>query len=276
MRTAGVQVARTQSLLDAAQVLVPGTFVVLVTWLAARFAVQGSISVGELVAFYGYAAFLVTPLRTITEAADKVTRAFVAARRMIALLSAASPLVADPAAPRAEPPPARRCTTRRPACPCGPGAADRRRQRRPRAGERPRRPARPLRRRARCASAAPCCATCPLDGRAPAGARRRPGPTLFSGRLRDELGGGDAVAAAARRLRRRRPRGAAGRARHPARGARPAAVGRAAAAAGARARARRRPGGARARRAHQRRRRAHRGAHRRAAARACAPAARRS
>ena len=104
VRAAGVQVARTQSLLDSAQVLVPGTFVVLVTWLAARFAVSGRISVGDLVAFYGYAAFLVTPLRTITEAADKATRAFVAARRMIALLRAA-PVISEPARPHPMPPP---------------------------------------------------------------------------------------------------------------------------------------------------------------------------
>jgi ABC-type multidrug transport system fused ATPase/permease subunit len=92
VRERGVQVARSQSLLDAAQVLVPGTFVVLVTWLGARFAVQGRISVGELVAFYGYAAFLVTPLRTLTEAADKITRGLVAARRMAALLALQPPL----------------------------------------------------------------------------------------------------------------------------------------------------------------------------------------
>jgi ABC-type multidrug transport system fused ATPase/permease subunit len=98
VRAAGVEVARSQALLDAAQVLVPGTFVVLVTWLGARFAVQGSISTGDLVAFYGYAAFLVTPLRTFTEAADKVTRALVASRRMISLLQH-EPLLSDPARP---------------------------------------------------------------------------------------------------------------------------------------------------------------------------------
>ncbi len=87
VRATGVDVARSQALLDAAQVLVPGTFVVLVTWLGARFAVEGRISTGDLVAFYGYAAFLVTPLRTFTEAADKITRALVAARRVIILLS---------------------------------------------------------------------------------------------------------------------------------------------------------------------------------------------
>ncbi|MCY7364117.1 MAG: ABC transporter ATP-binding protein/permease [Frankiaceae bacterium] len=92
VRASGVQVARSQSLLDAAQVLVPGTFVVIVTWLAARSAVQGQISVGDLIAFYGYAAFLVTPLRTVTEAADKFSRALVAGRRMTALLSLAPSL----------------------------------------------------------------------------------------------------------------------------------------------------------------------------------------
>ena len=94
VRTAGVDVARSQALLDAAQVLVPGTFVVLVTWLAARFAIDGRISAGDLVAFYGYAAFLTTPLRTITEAADKITRALVAARRIVLLLSC-TPALAD-------------------------------------------------------------------------------------------------------------------------------------------------------------------------------------
>jgi ABC-type multidrug transport system fused ATPase/permease subunit len=103
VRTAGVAVARTQSLLDATQVLVPGTFVVLVTWLGARFALSGRITPGELVAFYGYAAFLLTPLRVVTEAADKVTRAFVAARRAVTLLRLA-PVLPDPADPAPEPP----------------------------------------------------------------------------------------------------------------------------------------------------------------------------
>jgi len=94
VRASGVDVARSQALLDAAQVLVPGTFVVLVTWLAARFAVDGRISAGELVAFYGYAAFLTTPLRTFTEAADKITRALVASRRLVVLLSH-DPVLAD-------------------------------------------------------------------------------------------------------------------------------------------------------------------------------------
>ena len=103
VRRAGNDVARTQSILDATQVLVPGTFVVLVTWLGARFALSGRITPGELVAFYGYAAFLLTPLRTVTETVDKVTRATVAAKRVVALLRL-EPLLDSPADPAPEPP----------------------------------------------------------------------------------------------------------------------------------------------------------------------------
>lgn len=102
VREAGVRVARVQSVLDASAVLLPGIFVVLVTWLAARYAVAGTITVGELVAFYGYAAFLVTPLRTLTEAVQKMTRGHVAARRTIRVL-AMEPDLPEPAQPAAAP-----------------------------------------------------------------------------------------------------------------------------------------------------------------------------
>ena len=102
VREAGVRVAKLQSLLDALQVLLPGAFVVVVVWLGARLAVQGAISPGELVAFYGYAAFLVIPLRTATEFANKVIRGRVAASRLLAIL-ALQPEFAEPTAPAAEP-----------------------------------------------------------------------------------------------------------------------------------------------------------------------------
>jgi ABC-type multidrug transport system fused ATPase/permease subunit len=102
VRAAGVRVARLQSLLDALQVLLPGAFVVVVVWLGARLAVQGVISPGELVAFYGYAAFLVIPLRTATEFVNKVIRGRVAASRLLAIL-ALQPEFAEPAHPAAEP-----------------------------------------------------------------------------------------------------------------------------------------------------------------------------
>jgi ABC-type multidrug transport system fused ATPase/permease subunit len=102
VRAAGVAAGRVQSVLDAAQVALPGVFVVAVTWLGARLAVAGRVSVGELVAFYGYAAFLLLPVRTVTEAADKFTRALVAAGRAVRVLALEPELESGSAA---EPPP---------------------------------------------------------------------------------------------------------------------------------------------------------------------------
>ncbi len=102
VRGAGVRVGALQSTLDALQILLPGVFVVLVVWLGARFAVQGRITPGELVAFYGYAVFLMQPLRTFTEFANKLIRARVAADRVLKVLTL-QPEVTDPSDPAAEP-----------------------------------------------------------------------------------------------------------------------------------------------------------------------------
>ena len=103
-RTAAVNVAKLQSVLDALQVFLPGTFVVLVVWLGARSAVAGEISAGELVAFYGYAAFLMLPLRTATEFANKLIRGLVSSRRICKVL-ALEPDLVDPVSPADAPAP---------------------------------------------------------------------------------------------------------------------------------------------------------------------------
>ncbi|MET7417794.1 ABC transporter ATP-binding protein [Dactylosporangium sp. NPDC005555] len=98
VRAAGVRVAKVETVLEGAQILLPGLFVALVTWLGARFAVAGKITPGELVAFYAYAVFLVSPLRTLTEFAEKLTRGLVAAGRVVSLLRV-EPELHDPAEP---------------------------------------------------------------------------------------------------------------------------------------------------------------------------------
>ncbi|HEX6969000.1 MAG TPA: ABC transporter ATP-binding protein [Micromonosporaceae bacterium] len=98
LRAAGMRIARVESLLAAAEILLPGLFVALVTWLGARFALRGEITPGQLVSFYGYAAFLVTPLRTFTEAIHKFTQGHVAARRVVRLLGL-TPAFTDPPSP---------------------------------------------------------------------------------------------------------------------------------------------------------------------------------
>ena len=56
-------------------------------WSAARLAVEGTISVGELVAVFGYAAVLVIPVSSFIESAVDISRALVAARRVTGFLS---------------------------------------------------------------------------------------------------------------------------------------------------------------------------------------------
>jgi ABC-type multidrug transport system fused ATPase/permease subunit len=94
VRAAGVRVSGIEAGLDAGQILLPGVLVVVVTWLGARLAVSGEISLGELVTFYGLTAFLVTPLRTATEMLDRLTRAHIGAKRIISVLRV-TPMVLD-------------------------------------------------------------------------------------------------------------------------------------------------------------------------------------
>ncbi|MGW1681403.1 ABC transporter transmembrane domain-containing protein [Saccharopolyspora sp. NPDC002376] len=86
VRAAGVAAGRIEAWLAGAEVLLPGLVTVLVTWLGARLALDGTISVGELVAFYGVSAFLVIPVRTASEAAYSFAAGMVAAGRAQALL----------------------------------------------------------------------------------------------------------------------------------------------------------------------------------------------
>jgi ABC-type multidrug transport system fused ATPase/permease subunit len=103
LRRIGIGVGRIESVLAAQEVLLPGLLTGLVTWLAAHFALHGEITVGQLVAFYGYAAFLVMPLSFFGEAASAVTRGHVAAEHVVKLLRISAP-IEDPASPLATPP----------------------------------------------------------------------------------------------------------------------------------------------------------------------------
>ncbi|MFF0745410.1 ABC transporter ATP-binding protein [Streptomyces sp. NPDC004111] len=73
-------------------------FLAAVTWIAARMAATGAITVGELVAVYGYVAALLAPVSFFVEGADDLPRGLVSARRVTAVL-ALRPDVEDRAAP---------------------------------------------------------------------------------------------------------------------------------------------------------------------------------
>ncbi|MFF7951396.1 ABC transporter transmembrane domain-containing protein [Streptomyces griseorubiginosus] len=86
LRTQGYRVGAVTSWVQALGVGLPTLFLAVVTWLAARLAAQGDITVGELVAVYGYVAVLVGPVAFWVECGYQLSRGVVAARRVVDFL----------------------------------------------------------------------------------------------------------------------------------------------------------------------------------------------
>ena len=141
-RRAGVSSGIWQAAVEAVGVLFSGVFLVSLVWLGTRQVNAGELSVGQLVSFLGYGLFMVGPIRTFFELAQKSTRALVSARKAIAIFEQrppwrepADPLPLDGNAEIADD---------LSGFTAQPGSADRRRERGARAELGARRPARPL------------------------------------------------------------------------------------------------------------------------------------
>ncbi|AZP20531.1 ABC transporter ATP-binding protein [Streptomyces aquilus] len=87
LREQGYRVGAVTSWVQALGVGLPTLFLAVVTWLAARLAAQGDISIGELVSVYGYVAVLVGPVAFWVECGYMLSRGVVAARRVVRFLS---------------------------------------------------------------------------------------------------------------------------------------------------------------------------------------------
>ncbi|WP_412753586.1 ABC transporter transmembrane domain-containing protein [Krasilnikovia sp. M28-CT-15] len=87
----GYRVGSVTSWVHALSVGLPAVFLGAVTWLAAAMTVRAEISVGELVAVYGYAAVLVVPVSALIEGGTDLSRAAVAGRRVTRLLALPRP-----------------------------------------------------------------------------------------------------------------------------------------------------------------------------------------
>nr|WP_258050316.1 ABC transporter ATP-binding protein [Streptomyces finlayi] len=87
VREEGYRVGTVTSWIQALGVGLPTLFLGTVTWLAARMAAQGDITVGELVAVYGYATVLVVPVSFFIEGGYDLSRGLVAARRVVRFLT---------------------------------------------------------------------------------------------------------------------------------------------------------------------------------------------
>jgi ABC-type multidrug transport system fused ATPase/permease subunit len=87
VRRAAVRTAMIRSLLQALQIILPGVLVLVVILIGGNLVAEGKMKVGDLLSFYGYSAFLVLPLRVLTETAQRMTSAAVSAGRVVTLLS---------------------------------------------------------------------------------------------------------------------------------------------------------------------------------------------
>ncbi|MFG2379251.1 ABC transporter ATP-binding protein [Streptomyces sp. NPDC048504] len=86
LRAQGYRVGAVASWVQAIGVGLPTLFLAVVTWLAARLAAQGQLSIGELVAVYGYVAVLIGPVSFFVQMVYELSRGVVAARRVVELL----------------------------------------------------------------------------------------------------------------------------------------------------------------------------------------------
>ncbi|TCC32939.1 ABC transporter transmembrane domain-containing protein [Kribbella speibonae] len=83
----GYRVAGPASWVGALSTGLPALFLAAVVWLSARMAATGSITIGDVVAVYGYVAVLVVPVSAFIEGGGDIARARVAGRRIIDLLN---------------------------------------------------------------------------------------------------------------------------------------------------------------------------------------------
>ncbi|WP_447035420.1 ABC transporter ATP-binding protein [Streptomyces sp. DSM 118878] len=87
LRDEGYRVGSSMSWIQAFGIGLPTLFLAAVTWLAARMAAQGTITVGELIAVYGYVAVLVVPVSSLIESGYDIGRGLVSARRVVHFLN---------------------------------------------------------------------------------------------------------------------------------------------------------------------------------------------
>ncbi len=90
-RRASVDAGRWQAAVDAASVLFSGLFLVALTYLGAQQVSSGALTIGDLIALFGYAVFMVWPIQTFFELAQEWVRTMVSARRAVAVMEQQPP-----------------------------------------------------------------------------------------------------------------------------------------------------------------------------------------
>ena len=96
VRRLGVATGTWQAVTETISVLLSGLLLVTLVWLGSHELLAGRLTVGQLISFVGYAVFMVWPLQTFFEFAQKWVQALVSARKTIALLHPEPPFAEGP------------------------------------------------------------------------------------------------------------------------------------------------------------------------------------
>jgi ABC-type multidrug transport system fused ATPase/permease subunit len=89
VRVAAVHTARMRAILHGLEVLLPGILLLGVVWGGGLLVAAGDLQIGTLVAFAGYSVWMVLPIQTMVEFAQRWASASVSGKRILKLLSVA-------------------------------------------------------------------------------------------------------------------------------------------------------------------------------------------
>ena len=91
VRGLGIRLGTWQGVIEATSISLSGLLLTALVYLGTRQMLDGTLSVGQLIAFFGYAVFLLNPVRMIFEFAQRWVQALVSAARAIALFRPEAP-----------------------------------------------------------------------------------------------------------------------------------------------------------------------------------------
>ena len=96
VRYLGVRLGTWQAVVEAISILLSGLLLVALVYLGSMRLLDGTLTVGELISFFGYAVFLISPMQTFFDFAQKWVQGLVSAAKTMALLSADLPWAPGP------------------------------------------------------------------------------------------------------------------------------------------------------------------------------------
>ena len=114
VRALGVRLGTWQAVVEATSILLSGLLLVALVFLGSLRLLEGTLSVGELISFFGYAVFLTAPMQAFFDFAQKWVQGLVAAQKTLSFLSAEVPWPR----PQGRSAPTRYCATNAPVSRC--------------------------------------------------------------------------------------------------------------------------------------------------------------